>query len=351
MDSLSQIVLGSAVAEVVAGKKIGNRAILWGAVAGTIPDLDIITQLFLDEFHAMSLHRGFSHSIVFCLLMSPAFAWIMTRLFKRSSMDFRDWTKLFFWCFVTHIALDCLTTWGTQIFWPFDLRVSTNSIFVADPLYTIPFMLFIIVFMFFKRTSKTRRKLNRIGLIVSTSYLALGFVFKQFADSAFEYSFEDQGIEVLNFESRPSPLNIILWQANVETAAGYYLGFYSLLDDDRDIKYTYVPKHHELLDPLRGDETLEKVLHMTQQYYAVEKTDSNYIVNDLRFGFMDGYAENPEMFVFRYFIYPQEEGDVYVDVQDPPRPEGDEMSFALGQIWQRMLGNKEPMEIPDAYRK
>ena len=41
MDSLTQIVLGAAVGEAVLGKKVGNRAMLWGAVAGTIPDLDV----------------------------------------------------------------------------------------------------------------------------------------------------------------------------------------------------------------------------------------------------------------------------------------------------------------------
>ena len=40
MDSLTQIVLGAAVGEVVLGKKIGNRAMSWGAVGGAIPDLD-----------------------------------------------------------------------------------------------------------------------------------------------------------------------------------------------------------------------------------------------------------------------------------------------------------------------
>lgn len=388
MDSLSQIVLGSAVAEVVAGKKLGNKAILWGAVAGTIPDLDIITHLFLEEFHAMSLHRGFSHSIVFCLVASPLFAWIWMKSTpagmrsirwitnfvagrivnpmmkalgsaKRSKlydgayvpkMTWKAWTALFFWCFITHIALDCLTTWGTQIFWPFDIRVSTNSIFVADPLYTLPFLLFLIVAMFFRRTSGKRRVINRLGLIISTSYLALGFVFKKIADSAFEESFAAQNIEVVNYESRPSPLNIILWQVNVETADGYMMGFYSLFDEDSDVRYHYEPKQHELLDPLKGDPTLEKVLHMTTNYYTVEKTDSMYIVNDLRFGHMDGYAENPEHFVFRYFIYPRDGQDVFVDVQDPPDPKPEELSMAVSQIWKRMMGDKTPMEVPEEFR-
>ena len=42
MDSLTQIVLGAAVGEVALGKKVGNKAMLYGAIAGTIPDLDEI---------------------------------------------------------------------------------------------------------------------------------------------------------------------------------------------------------------------------------------------------------------------------------------------------------------------
>ena len=38
MDSVTQIVLGAAVGELVLGRKVGNKAILWGAIAGTIPD-------------------------------------------------------------------------------------------------------------------------------------------------------------------------------------------------------------------------------------------------------------------------------------------------------------------------
>jgi len=42
MDSLTQIVLGAACGEIALGKKIGNKALLFGAIGGTIPDLDVI---------------------------------------------------------------------------------------------------------------------------------------------------------------------------------------------------------------------------------------------------------------------------------------------------------------------
>ena len=41
MDSITQIVLGAACGEAVLGKKIGNKALLFGAIGGTIPDLDV----------------------------------------------------------------------------------------------------------------------------------------------------------------------------------------------------------------------------------------------------------------------------------------------------------------------
>jgi len=68
MDSLTQIVLGAACGEAVAGKKLGNRAMLWGAVGGTIPDLDVLAGLFTDEITATSFHRGFMHSFLFAAL-------------------------------------------------------------------------------------------------------------------------------------------------------------------------------------------------------------------------------------------------------------------------------------------
>jgi Predicted membrane-bound metal-dependent hydrolases len=76
MDSLTQIVLGAACGEVVAGKKIGNRAMLWGAVGGTIPDLDVFASFFCDEIASTSFHRGFMHSFLFAAL-AP---WVLAKL-------------------------------------------------------------------------------------------------------------------------------------------------------------------------------------------------------------------------------------------------------------------------------
>ncbi len=81
MDSLTQIVLGAAVAEATLGKKVGNKALLWGGIAGTIPDLDVIYIKLIGggAIEEIVLHRGISHSITFAILMAPLLGSIANR--------------------------------------------------------------------------------------------------------------------------------------------------------------------------------------------------------------------------------------------------------------------------------
>jgi inner membrane protein len=68
MDSLSQIVLGAATFALIKDKEIGKKALLYGAILGTIPDLDILINPFFNNIEQLAIHRGFSHSIFFSFL-------------------------------------------------------------------------------------------------------------------------------------------------------------------------------------------------------------------------------------------------------------------------------------------
>src|SRR5690554_3467710 len=215
MDSLTQIVLGAAVGEAVLGKKIGNKAMVLGAIAGTIPDLDIISGYFTDTVSALEIHRGFTHSFVFAVGVGFLFAWLLALWDKRATL--KQWWWFWFLCFVTHPLLDAHTTWGTQLFWPFELRLEYKNIFVIDPLYTLPFLVFLILAMFQKPGSSKRRRFNNLGLIVSSAYMLLTLILKGITFIKFERALEEQNIAYLEMDTRPSPLNSILWTANVET--------------------------------------------------------------------------------------------------------------------------------------
>ncbi|UCD62452.1 MAG: metal-dependent hydrolase, partial [Flavobacteriaceae bacterium] len=230
MDSLTQIVLGASVGEVVLGKKVGNKAMLYGAIAGTIPDLDVLSRYFVDTVTATEWHRGFSHSILFSLLFAPVFGWIISKIEIESGVSWKEWSKLMFWGLFTHPILDSFTTWGTQLFWPFDLRLAFQNIFVIDPLYTFPFLFFLILSMRMHRLSPARRKYNRIGLMVSSGYLAVTLLLKGITYMKFTDNLEEQDIAFNQIETRPTPFNSILWTANIDAGKEYLIGEYSLFD-------------------------------------------------------------------------------------------------------------------------
>ncbi|MCC9135365.1 metal-dependent hydrolase [Pontibacter silvestris] len=339
MDSLTQIVLGASVGEAIAGKKIGNKAIIWGAIAGTIPDLDVLVSPWLDTVQELTFHRSVTHSLLFAVIVSPILGWLLKKLYPNQSATVKDWTLLFFLGFTTHAILDSFTTWGTQLFWPFsNYGVAFYNIFVVDPLYTVPFMAFVAAAMFYSRYSKMRSRLNSAGLIISSCYLAFSFIAKHYANNAFEESLREQNITYSDYISKPTPLNTIFWAVTVKTHNGFYTGFYSLLDSDKEINYDFEPQQKELLQPYSGNKKLEQLLSVTKGYYAVEPAKEGIYIKDLRFGKFDGWRKNGGQYVFVYHVWPNDKDKLVVE-EINNRPKIDK-SY-LRDYFRRITGNKQ----------
>lgn len=315
MDSLSQILLGAAVGESVLGKKVGNKAPLWGAIAGTIPDLDVFVARSFDVVTELSIHRGFSHSIVFSILAAPLLALLVKWIYKRKTVGNLEWTKLFFLALITHPLLDCFTTWGTQLFWPLPHRIAFHSIFVIDPLYTLPLLITVLTVLFMNRKSPRRAAINKWGLIISSIYLFSTLLNKMIINSTFEQDLKKQGISYLELQTRPAPFSTILWSANVERKDDFLLGYYSYLDDRPTIAYSKIPKQHELLYPYRNNDDVEKLLDLTKGYYTVTKDGEDVLINDLRFGMTEGWNSKGD-FVFQYRISTDANGNTLISKKD-----------------------------------
>ncbi len=332
MDSLTQIVLGAAVGEAVLGRKIGNKAMLYGAIAGTIPDLDIISNFFVDTVTALKFHRGFTHSIVFSLLFAPILAGFVASFEKYKNV--RGWSWLFFWVFITHPILDAHTTWGTQLFWPLDIRLAFKTIFVIDPLYTLPFLVFVILTMFQDRTSEKRRFYNRMGLLISTSYLLLTIIFKGIAYKKFENALEMQQIEYVELTTKPAPLNSILWSANINTNDHFLIGYYSFFDN-QPITFQSYPKNHELLGDLINNEKMQEMIAISEGWYTITSKANKLYYNDLRFGLLS-MKPDAQNFVFQYLIDVDANGNI--DFKEVPKDAIDGKKL-MAELWQRIKGN------------
>ena len=291
MDSLTQIVLGAACGEIALGKKIGNKALLFGAIGGTIPDLDVfIGNIFYsNSIDVMTFHRGFMHSLAFAFLGAFIFGYLFFKLYnsgkRLDTTTKKDWTWLFFLSIFTHPILDSFTPYGTQLFLPFtEYRVSFNTISVADPAYTLPFLICMIITMFFKRTNPKRLKWTKIGVYISSAYLLFTIGNKMYIDSVFKNSFEKANVSYDRFRAQPTILNNFLWYGIAETKNDYKLAFYSILDAvNTTDKFITIQKNRSILDPNNAD--LKRLTWFSDTYYLIEKDKStnNIIYNDLRY--------------------------------------------------------------------
>jgi inner membrane protein len=332
LDSLTQIILGAAVGEAVLGKKIGNKAMLYGAIAGTIPDLDVFSSFFTDTVTALETHRGFTHSIFFSVLFAPILAFIITRF--EAYKNIKDWSWLFFWTFVTHPILDAQTTWGTQLFWPLDLRLAFKNIFVIDPLYTLPFFVFLILAMRQKKEAKKRRFYNNLGLGISSTYLILTLILKGFSYQKFTTALKLKNIDYTSIHTKPTPLNSILWSANVDTENAYLIGFTSFLDS-QPIVFSSHPKNHELLGDLVHHPKMQRIIAISKGWYTINKEEDQLYFNDLRFGTMSSSADATN-FVFKYKIEVASNGTPFFIELPKDKLEGIQL---LSDLWIRIKGN------------
>ena len=292
MDSLTQIVLGAAVGEAAAGKKMGNKAAAWGAIAATIPDLDVFLRAFAHPIDGALLHRGFSHSIVFALIISPILAKLLTLLYKRR-YEFKTWLWLIFLSVITHPMLDIFTNYGTQFFWPFDLRLTFNSVFVVDPLYTLPFGLLLLIALFLKRDNRWRSRLNYTGIVYSCFYLVWCVIVKLSILNKSDEYFTNAGIKGKRTLVTPMPFTSFYWMLLTEEDSSYHIGYKSLFYAfNPDDIYT-IPKNHASLDSLKWKTKnyTETLKFLTNGYYATKPKENGIEVYDLRFGLTTQFTE------------------------------------------------------------
>ncbi|MBK9289501.1 MAG: metal-dependent hydrolase [Flavobacteriales bacterium] len=380
MDSLTQIVLGAAVGEVVLGRKVGNKAILWGAIAGTIPDLDVLARSLFDPLRANELHRGITHSILFSAAMAPVLAiWlkrhaasllavftllvaltfvqgaengvvrgillvvtagIIALIFRRKRLaddgTRKEWSWLFWWSLVTHPLLDCHTTWGTQLFWPLPWKLSWNNIFVVDPIYTVPFMICVGTVMFIRRDNARRRWVNWFGIGISSAYMLFTIVCKRIAVGAIASSLDRQHIPYVDFSTRPTPFNSILWSVNVDAGDHYLLGYHSLLDTKPEVEFVRVDKGLQNLGPWADHDKVRRLQVLSDHNFVVRSKSDTIVFNDLRFGQM-GEPSPDKPFVFAYMLVPTN-GDLRVELIPPGPPRGEDLGTLLNELWERVKG-------------
>ncbi len=339
MDSLTQIVLGAACGEAVLGKKIGNKALLFGAIGGTIPDMDVIIGSILhkNEIDAMLFHRGFMHSIVFSVLAAFLFGWLVHKLYdtkrRKGTTTLKDWILLFFWSLFTHPILDCFTPYGTQLFAPFsNYRVAFNNIAVADLLYTVPFLICMLILMGYRRHHSGRRVWLKIGFGLSSLYMLFTVINKLHIDHVFEASLASTNVDYVRYSVQPSILNNILWYGIAETETDYRIGFYSLLDKaDTFSEWQTIPKIRAITKEQYPD--LDRLAWFSKDFYNIHQLeDGDFMYKDLRYPLVQ--TRNGYKAIFNLNLYIKNDR---LDMK-PFEPEMEDFKYTMTALWKRLKG-------------
>ncbi|MFB6230733.1 MAG: metal-dependent hydrolase [Salinibacter sp.] len=343
MDSVTQVTLGAAVGEAVAGREAGGKAPVWGGLLGLLPDLDVLANPFLTEAQSLTFHRSVTHSLVFAIVATACVAVGLRRLHSDTPVSLRRWAGLAAAALFTHIGLDCLTTYGTQIFWPFSqYPVILGTVFVIDPLYTVPLAAGLLASLRGTRSDRIffgmpRRWLNYAGLGLSSAYLLVTLVNKWHVNRVFGGALARQVPSAERFLTTPTPFNNLLWRGVAEADDGYYIGFYSLLDDDRSIHFRYVPHRHDLLGDTRENTVPRRLRRFSRGYYIVRRAPGGDLrIHDLRFGRNDLGLTSEGQYLFTYHLQEGPGGRITgMRQEEPPirltRP-------LLRKFWARIRG-------------
>ncbi len=335
MDSLTHIALGACMGEAFAGHKVGKKAMLWGALAQSIPDIDFLAAFWQDTAKNLLTHRGFTHSILFCVAATFLLTYFAEKWHRPHNISFTRWAVFFGAVILIHIFLDAFNNYGVGWFEPFShYRISFNVIYVADPFFSIVPGIALLMLLILKTFSKKRKFWWRTGLAFCFLYLSYCVVNKIIINSDVRQLLSKQDIKYNRYFTTPAPLQSWLWFVVAGTDTGYYVGYRSIFDKTQKIKMQYFPCNKILLTTAANQTVVQQLTRFSQGFFTVEKRQDTLVFNDLRFGQVLGWEDPKEEFAFHYYLQPGIDNTLVV--QRGRFAKWDARSFRL--FWKRIKG-------------
>ena len=335
VDSITHLTLGAVLGELFLGKKLGKRGLAWGALFGSVPDLDVLLAPFLDTAHELAVHRGLSHSL---LLMSVAAFALPTWLAKRWKRDKVSRVRIgwfIFLCMGTHVLLDCFTVYGTQVFYPFsDYRVGFNNLFIIDFFFTLPMLVTVVWLAFLKAKDPKRLKLGVRGLILSAVYVLLSLGAKAWVSSGFDADLARRKVASQRRMEGPTPFNILLWRSVVDRGDELWIGYRSVFEmKDSPVKWSIIPRQREAFATVSDTREARTLDRFSDGWWIARKTATGVWVADMRFGESRSWEKKETVDLrpaFSWLLQYKDEGD---RLQTQPRD-----IKSSGEILKRMTG-------------
>ncbi len=336
MDSLTQAVLGATLQGAMLGRWQGRKALVYGALLGTLPDMDVLID-YGDAVADMTYHRGFSHSLLVLGAVALLLTWLIRRFRPHPGYSGRRLLATLSLVLLTHPLLDCFTSYGTQILWPLaSVPTSWSSVFIIDPLYTLPLLAAVLAGLIFGPGRHPARP-ALAALALSSLYLGSTVAGKQMAEERVQAELARQGIVAERLFSSPTPFNSLLWRVVALGPDEHYhealVGWF----DQRPPQLYRINRGSHLAEVLKDSPSHARLAWFTDGILRYDQVGERLVVTDLRLG-MTGFHP------FRFDFAQWHEGAWQLREQVPLWPMARADLGRLGMLWQRIW--QPELEIP-----
>ncbi|MCB9876478.1 MAG: metal-dependent hydrolase [Planctomycetes bacterium] len=335
MDSVSQFVLGATVCTAALGGRVpARRAALWGGVLATLPDLDVLID-YGDGVANMTMHRGWSHALVCLTAATPLLALLAAALHRERQLLWR-WSWAVWLVLVTHVLLDALTIYGTRLWLPFAATpVAVGSVFVVDPLYTLP-LLGATLAQVFGRDASRRRRWLWWGLALSTAYLGWGLAVHQWVTARAERALAASGAAVQQLVVTPLPFQSLVWRVVAVSRERFDVAYVSVFDDDAPLEFVAHSRGAELLDQVAALPAVQQLRGLAGEAIGARRDGDALLVFDLRMG-----VEPDFVFTFPVATFGAD-GALQPIAHPTRRPYRPQLRESFGWMWRRLCGERAP---------
>ena len=185
--------------------------------AAWMPDVDIF---FGDgpEFNLL-YHRGISTSFFGTLFLALALAGLY-KLVSRRTRFARAWA-LFYALALTHVWLDLITTYGTQLLAPFsNHRFALDGAFIIDPLFTLTALALIVAAW---RAKRHRHAIALVGMAWFFAYPLANMGLGAALQTAYAHRLDAEGVAFDRVHVTPDALSPRFWKVVVTAGPDYLL--------------------------------------------------------------------------------------------------------------------------------
>jgi inner membrane protein len=336
MDPPTHGLLGAAIGQAFFGRTLGRRALVWGAVGGMLPDVDVVMTA-AGPMGEWLYHRGLTHALWVPPVAGTILGAAIARREHRRHPDgvpAATWCWLFVLTILSHPLLDLCTTYGTVLLAPFSYRrFAIDAIAIIDPVYSLALAIALVVGLARGVGTRPARVAAASALALSTAYLVYGLLLNHEAERLARAQLAEDGLRPERMNAYPTLLQLYLRRLVARNGDEIRVGWISLWNPRRVEWTSFRQADGVLVDEARQtrEGRLFEWFTAGQNAAAVDSRPGAAVVeiDDLRFGF----PSEPRHGLWGIRVRFDGEGRVVPPVERVDRPLPRTPRALLLQIW------------------